>query len=751
MVNKLTYNSKDRLDFHFIDDKIKELELYLSEYDIHNETQYKEWLKDFKIIYGDNQVSLRLYIAFTLLYLIGLLFVSKFILKDTKNLSHSNLTLTKLKEIETKIKHTYENHKIIEFEYFSPIFLLSERKDMLFFNELIFRISNFLFELKINPTNILDYAFQKVISPLFRHKSGEYYTPPFLVDKMVNEVYSFGEMVLDPCCGSGNFIIGIIKEIMSQDKSKNQKVVAINRIYGFDLNPISIYLSKINVLFLTKEIFSDIKLHFYNIDFLFHKRSTSNNKFDLIIGNPPWYTYRDVDSIDYQERLKSLAEELEIKPRPKNLLNLEVSTLFFYYANKHFMKINAKIFYVITKGVITGSHTSRFRNFKGFSNVNIWSFDKKIEKIFNIDFICLYAQKGQEYNENNPSKIPVSHFVLEHNVIDINLYGKLNIKLKKEEILIPFSVEKKGNKVYVKKLISKDKQQDLLPLEESYYKKLFHKGADLNPRNLIFVNAQDVNDLIAKINPDNRIFKKAKDPWNKKEFEDELVNKKYLFKVIKSTELVKFFVYNHYIVFLPLSKIDLSFDYINLDENSRRFYDKINEIYLEYKKVTTANNSLMENLNRWSKLINPRQISEIKVVYNNSGSTLNSAVIQGEFLITGDLTFYNTSNLNEAYYLSAILNSNILTKQIKIMKSSRHIFKLPFNIPIRKYDAKNPNHQQLVELGKKGQEIVKSVIEKILNKNKDNFSKQKIQNILIQELNSILNQIDVLLIEEFSL
>jgi len=159
----------------------------------------------------------------------------------------------------------------------------------------------------------------------------------------------------------------------------------------------------------------------------------------------------------------------------------------------------------------------------------------------------------------------------------------------------------------------------------------------------------------------------------------------------------------------------------------------------------------MENLNRWSKLINSRQTSKIKVVYNNSGSILNSAVIQGDFLITGDLSFYNTTNLNEAYYLSAILNSNILTEQIKIMKSSRHIFKLPFNISIRKYNLEIFTHQELAKLGKKGQEIALSTSKNALKKNKDKFSKYKIQNILKKELKSVLNQIDELLIKELKL
>ena len=124
-------------------------------------------------------------------------------------------------------------------------------------------------------------------------------------------------------------------------------------------------------------------------------------------------------------------------------------------------------------------------------------------------------------------------------------------------------------------------------------------------------------------------------------------------------------------------------------------------------------------------------------------------MIQGDYLVTGDLSFFHTSNLNEAYYLSAVLNSNLLTEQIKIMKSSRHIFKLPFNISIKKYDAGNQNHQKLAKLGKEGQDIATSLVKKTLKTNENNYSKYKIQKILSQELKFILNQIGNLVINEF--
>jgi hypothetical protein len=414
------------------------------------------------------------------------------------------------------------------------------------------------------------------------------------------------------------------------------------------------------------------------------------------------------------------------------------------------LKESGKIFFVITKGVITGSHASRFRNFNGFSNIKIWTFDRKVEKVFNIDFICLFGQKSSIGSINSNTEIKSYHYNLKNSIEQIEYFNNAELTLEREDTLVPYNIEKKAGKVYTRKLISKKIKKNLLQLEESYYKSLFHKGADLNPRNLIFIKCDNKGNSLLSINPDVRIFKKAKSPWNKKEFEDEVIESQYVFKIIKSTELVKFYVYDYYQVFLPLSKSDLKFEYSHLDKHAKLFYDKINNIYKKYKKETTKHQTLMDNLDRWSKLINSRQLSKIKVVYNNSGSFLQSAVVQGDYLVTGDLSFYATENLEEAFYLSAILNSNLITNQVKIMKSSRHIFKLPFDIPIQKYDPNNNIHLKLVELGEKGQTIAVQNVKTWIDNSKGSYSKLKIQTLLNEKLKPILNQIDDFLIKELN-
>ncbi|MFX0010210.1 MAG: hypothetical protein ACFE9R_07845, partial [Candidatus Hermodarchaeota archaeon] len=108
----------------------------------------------------------------------------------------------------------------------------------------------------------------------------------------------------------------------------------------------------------------------------------------------------------------------------------------------------------------------------------------------------------------------------------------------------------------------------------------------------------------------------------------------------------------------------------------------------------------------------------------------------------GDLSFYSTDNINEAYYLSAILNSPLITEQVQIKKSSRHIFKIPFELPIRLYDETNISHLKLAELAKGAHSISESLTIETLKKDRGISSKIKIQALIDKHIAHILKQID---------
>jgi SAM-dependent methyltransferase len=727
--------------------EIEFLEDYLNKRKIESYPNYKDWKKSYIGLYGKENTNLRLYILYAIIFLSSISFTLNYILKKEEKLKFISFSTKKLIDLNDFMVEKYDFNFKKEISYFIPFVDLLDKIESDYFKYLLQLIESEIIKYDCPPEYKLDMIFQGIINPQIRHKSGEFYTPPFLVKNMVKEVYNFGDKVLDPCCGSGNFLIEIIKRIINGNENHNSQLEAIRNIYGFDLNPISLYLTKLNIIFLSATDFTILKNNFKIHDFLLGIDTSLPKDFDLVIGNPPWYTLREIESIKLQTELKVLSDRLEIKPFPKNILNIEIASLFFYQAKSKFMKEGGIIFFIITEGVLSGSHAARFRTFKGFKNLKIWMFSKSIKKSFNIDFICIFAQKASNDIILDNLEIPVYQFSINNNNIHNFTYSD-SIDLIESGIktYIPYSIEKKGTKTFVKKIIEKEKLQKLLPLNESYYKKLFHKGADLNPRSLIFMKCENAGNDLYQIKPDKRIYKRAKEPWNKTFFKNELIEKDYIFKVIKSTELVKFFVYDYYEVFLPLEKVTLEYKYDRLKEMAKIFYDKVNNIYLKHKKDTTNHTSLMDNLNRWSKLINQRQLSYIKVVYNNSGSILNSAVIQGNFLVTGDLSFFATKDIDEAYYLCSILNSDMITNQVKIKKSSRHIFKLPFELPIKKFDKENDFHKKLAELGKKAEKVSEETVKTLLYKNSRGSSKISIQHALKPRLKSIIDQINVIAI-----
>ncbi|MFX0025935.1 MAG: hypothetical protein ACFE8M_05930, partial [Candidatus Hermodarchaeota archaeon] len=95
-----------------------------------------------------------------------------------------------------------------------------------------------------------------------------------------------------------------------------------------------------------------------------------------------------------------------------------------------------------------------------------------------------------------------------------------------------------------------------------------------------------------------------------------------------------------------------------------------------------------------------------------SGSMIKAAVIDNyekDIIIASENYYFSTDILNEAYYLSSVLNSPILTKNIKLIKSSRHIHKRPFSFPIPIYDNEDLLHRKIANKGKKSETLVQDL------------------------------------------
>ncbi len=112
---------------------------------------------------------------------------------------------------------------------------------------------------ELNPERVKDLfkrLYQNLVPRDVRHKLGEYFTPDWLADLLLDEIEYDGDpekSVLDPACGSGTFLVLAIKKIKDYaekhflDKRDILKKI-IERIKGIDLNPLAVLAAKANYL-----------------------------------------------------------------------------------------------------------------------------------------------------------------------------------------------------------------------------------------------------------------------------------------------------------------------------------------------------------------------------------------------------------------------------------------------------------------------------------------------------------------------
>lgn len=130
--------------------------------------------------------------------------------------------------------------------------------------------------------DFLGCLYMSLLSVGKKDTNGIFYTPYKIVNEIVESIkINQNEKIVDPGCGSGNFLIQIYKK-MKSEKIPTEKI--INNIYGFDIDPVACFLAKINIYLLDNNIeFNKINIH--TLDYL---NDECNIKFDHIIGNPPW-------------------------------------------------------------------------------------------------------------------------------------------------------------------------------------------------------------------------------------------------------------------------------------------------------------------------------------------------------------------------------------------------------------------------------------------------------------------------------
>jgi len=103
--------------------------------------------------------------------------------------------------------------------------------------------------------DVMKVLYESVIAPTTRHDLGEYYTPDWLAEIMVDTAVTdpLHQRVLDPACGSGTFVFHAVRRYLAAaeqaGRAPSEAMTGVTgAVYGMDVHPVAATFARITYL-----------------------------------------------------------------------------------------------------------------------------------------------------------------------------------------------------------------------------------------------------------------------------------------------------------------------------------------------------------------------------------------------------------------------------------------------------------------------------------------------------------------------
>ena len=391
----------------------------------------------------------------------------------------------KVNDLFVKIQEIFNNYLFNEPEIILPERILTKSVLKIIQNKIEGRengqLTLFDYKFDIIPIEAISLIYEIFIDE--QRKKGAYYTAKQLTNLITEKTINKKGKIIDFACGSGSFLISAYKQLLSLDedkqsfKSVKEKIdyrieLVKDYIFGIEkeetarrLSVFSMYLSILDDLSEEenkelKELLKNEKnypLFAKNIgeniihsDF-FKPNEFDNEKFDFIIGNPPWK--KDFET----ENDKELVPAINYLNDNKEFFSgkRELSELFLHKA-KTWEKENTRYGIVVN----TSNFTNKYSNFQNFfyNNFNIENFYEisNLNEIFTASepaIVCIYTGNKKVDNKltlnvlksNEFTKLFKSIFIVDDDNIEIKQDSLIKSENKENIPLRNFLVGKDGD------------------------------------------------------------------------------------------------------------------------------------------------------------------------------------------------------------------------------------------------------------------------------------------------------------------
>jgi hypothetical protein len=442
--------------------------------------------------------------------------------------------------------------------------------------------------------------------------------------------------------------------------------------------------------------------------------------FDLIVGNPPWLSYRYIADSDYQTEVKERAvERYAIAPKSQKLFTqMELATVFLVHSLTWFGKRGSQIGFVMPRSILSADQHANLRTRKYNAPLKLreyWDL-KDVHELFRVPSCVLFGE-NQSHPGNSSEILPTQEWKGE--------LPRKDLPWDEADAFLTYT-KKLSRVIYLgeRTAFSTSKGRTVPNLPSPYASK-FRDGATIYPRNFYFVK---VNGLERKPDP-SRLYSVETDPEqaedSKPPYDDVRLTGQaegtFIYCSPLSKHVLPFTMLKPPPVVLPILQQDGVIQLIDSEslrkQGSREFANwmkQVEAIWIERRTDRSGDISVYQWLDYQGKLTNQQLTDRHLVLYNAAGTNLSATYVDREtvdlpFVIDHKLYYCSCASAEEGHYLASILNSSAVNEAIKPFQSmgligERDIHKKVLDLPFPLFDRKNPIHLKLAEFGKKAQE-----------------------------------------------
>jgi hypothetical protein len=493
-----------------------------------------------------------------------------------------------------------------------------------------------------------------------------------------------------------------------------------------------------------------------------YKPTFLKSKFDVVIGNPPWLSFRFVEKGEYQDFLKRLiVTDCGLLEGAGHLItHLELGTLFFARCASLYLKHDGKIGFVLPRSIFSADQHDRLRKSATRGRITlteIWDMEG-VSPLFNVPAAVAFGDVLSDATR----KLPGLEFSGELKRKNAS-WAEAEPALKIEKTI--FHVVEQGKRSFL------STSREKISSRRSYYQPYFKEGATIVPRNFWFVDFKadprlGIDPKQPLVATDPRAEEEAKKPYKGTHFEGP-IEADFLYATLLSTDLLPFGHFDFRPIVLPLTEDSQGYHLLSVEQaQARGFLRLASWIERAQRTWREKRGEKADRMDVWQRLDLQRGLTDqdpkakYVVLYPKSATFLCAAVVPAKAItkkigsqkltlqafLADYVTFYfETSDRAEAMYLCAVLNSPVLDELIKPMQARglwgpRDITKKVWELPVPEFKQENKTHSHLARLAEQCAERVKDLISSL----NEAGSIGRARSAVRQALRSELAEIDLL-------